>query len=1335
MVFYKKQIVCLFAAALCCISSFSYSQWIKKGGTGGLSLGESVALDNAGNVYSTGTFFCNLIFDGDTLLNNTCTDLTGIPRYDGFIVKYDENGTLQWAVQITGEKAKTLSIKGIATDNSGHCYITGSYTGSLTFGGTTITNNTALQDIFIARYLSNGTFDWVRTGFARMANSFIQSNTVAADATGNSFIAGIYKDSIIFEEDTLPPSPAQEFFFAKFDASGTYQWVQHSTGDGTGSAASINDLTIDASQHLYVAGTFQDTVVIFPGDTLRSTSGQSGIFIARYLDPPALQWVRQENVNNAAANGISLDKTYKKVLIAGQYRGTATIGTEVLTPSGSDHAAFVASYDTTGVFLWARDVRVSTGDSAATGRSVGVDPFGSVYLTGNFGRNNSSSSVTTGPLTQPGSHGYDGFVAKYDSNGTVKWLQTLGGSLNDDVRDIDVRDSSNVYIAGYFSLYARVDSMVVTNDSTGGFNSYTAELDICPYYSADITAGGPTTFCQKDSVLLTATAGIGFTYQWQKDDVNIPGATTQTLYASDSAAYRVIITNPAIPCTKYSIPLVITVNSLPDVTISKNDTTVFCTGNNVRLSAPLGNKYQWLESGNVLPPDTNFSLTVTTTGYYQVIAENSKGCKDTSSITEVMVIPYPVASITPSGKFIICQGDSVTLNSNTAPLYKYQWLKNNIVLPNDTLPVYQAKTSGIFKIRISNELGCSTTSSSADTITVISTPPATITISGNNTFCTYQSTTLIANSGIGLRYRWERNGLPLLPADTLSSYLPIASGNYSVQVSNSTGCEATSSTAAITIHPQPSATLTAGSPISICAGDSVQLNASTGAGYSYIWQRNGSVITGAASPVFYAKNTGNYRVLLTDPTGCSDTSGLLTVTINPLPAATLSALGSTSFCAGDSVELKASSGTGFIYSWKLDGTPIPGPYGTSYQAKVPGNYTVQITNTSNCTLESASIPVTVFTTPPAIITPSGTTTFCQGDSVTLEANTAPGFSYVWRKDGFTFPANTSSSLKVKNSGNYSVQVSITSTCTNTSAPIMITVKPNLKPEITINGTNISTSFFTSYQWNRNGTPIAGANNQIYEAIVNGIYTVTVENSHHCTSTADPVTVCVPAPYITTAGALLKASPGASWQWYLEDILINGATSQNYLAQTSGIYKVKVRDQSNCESYSLPVPICVPAPVITLGANNVLYSSSGVAWQWYLDEMEIPGANTQIHIAESTGSYTVRVEDFHSCESVSMPLSLSVTGLRQEMNTSGILLYPNPANNFLSISFKNQFRGIITIELLDLPGNSVLSNQISKEGYEAESGLALNGLPAGSYLVRITDETGNSSMHKLNKIHE
>ena len=149
----------------------------------------------------------------------------------------------------------------------------------------------------------------------------------------------------------------------------------------------------------------------------------------------------------------------------------------------------------------------------------------------------------------------------------------------------------------------------------------------------------------------------------------------------------------------------------------------------------------------------------------------------------------------------------------------------------------------------------------------------------------------------------------------------------------------------VTVTPLPVATITPASATTFCDGGSVVLNANSGLGLSYQWQRDSSDIPGASGSSYTATASGSYTVIVT-ANSCSKTSLAQSVTVTPLPVATITPAGATTFCEGGSVVLNANSGVGLSYQWQKDGSDIPGATGSSYTATVSGSYTVLVTANS-----------------------------------------------------------------------------------------------------------------------------------------------------------------------------------------------------------------------------------------------------------------------------------------------------------------------------------------------------------------------------------------------------
>ena len=320
---------------------------------------------------------------------------------------------------------------------------------------------------------------------------------------------------------------------------------------------------------------------------------------------------------------------------------------------------------------------------------------------------------------------------------------------------------------------------------------------------------------------------------------------------------------------------------------------------------------------------------------------------------------------------------------------------------------------------------------------------------------------------------------------------------------------------------------------------------------------------------------------------------------------------------------------GYTYSWSPGGQTTP-----SITVSTAGSYTVTATNSLGCSATSAATMVTVNTPATPVITASGSTVLCPGNSVTLTSSAAA--SYQWYLNGNALSGATSQSYLVTTAGSYTVTTTNATGCSATSAATTVTVNTPVTPVITTSGSTtfcpggsvlLNSSSATTYQWYFNNTAISGATSQSYTATGAGNYTVTTTNASGCSATSSPtlITVSTPVtPVITASGptticagssVTLTSSAATTYQWYVNNTAISGATSQSYMANNAGSYSVTTTNAAGCPATSAATFVTVNTPVtpiITAPGGTAICPGGGSV------TLAAPAGNTWIQKADFGG---------------------------------------------------------------------------------------------------------------------
>ncbi len=503
----------------------------------------------------------------------------------------------------------------------------------------------------------------------------------------------------------------------------------------------------------------------------------------------------------------------------------------------------------------------------------------------------------------------------------------------------------------------------------------------------------------------------------------------------------------------------------------------------------------------------------------------------------------------------ICSGQSLTLTTNA--ISNYSWSTGAVT----SSLVVSPTSNTVYALTATAPASCTTTRSIS--ITVSSAPPVLSISNPSTNICLGKTVSLTATGA--LSYTWTNPGVV-----NGQTFTPSATTVYTVTGSN--GCGNTVATTTITVAPL-AVTASASSTL-VCQGYTTSLSASSAVS-NYTWEPG--TIPGSVAVVAPTVNT-LYTVTATDGT-CSGTQTVFVTTkVTPVITAATSA---TAICLGDQVTLSASgAGTGGTYSW------TPGGAGSSInQAPTTSTvYFVEGTNTLGCSAQAQQLVVVNLPANLSVTAVANKTLICDGQSATLTASGASGYSWVGGPSTAGYTVTPTNALTV-----YTVNgTQSTNTCvaTKTIAVAVITPSATLSSTVSVcDGLSavLTASGATSYTWNGFSSPGGSYTTTPPATSTFTLLTLTTLGTVSCPKTYTALVIVNPNPTITVTPARPTICKGES-----NTFTATGASSYNWGTLGTGsvvvgsptatiIYTITGTDANNCEStilYSAKVNNCL-----------------------------------------------------------------------------------------------------------------------------------------------------------------
>ena len=716
-------------------------------------------------------------------------------------------------------------------------------------------------------------------------------------------------------------------------------------------------------------------------------------------------------------------------------------------------------------------------------------------------------------------------------------------------------------------------------------NAATTSITIAALPTATIAYSG-SPYCATGTATVTQTGTPGGTYTAPAGVVINAGTGDINLATSTPGTYTITYSFSSGTCTNTATTS-ITINVLPAATIAYAGSPYCATGiATVTQSGQVGGSYT-APAGVVINAATgDINLVTSTPGTYTITYAFTNGTCSNTATTSVTINALPTATISYAGSPYCATGTAtVTQTGNGGGTYT---APAGVVINAATGDINLAtSTPGTYTITYSFSNGtCSNTTTTS--ITINSLPTATIAYAGSPYCAT--GTATVTQTGIAGGTFTAPAGVVINGVTGDINLATSTPGTYIVSYTFTNGTCSNISTTSITINALPTSTISyAGSPYCATGTATVTLTGTAGGTFTAPAGVNINASTGDIN--LGTSTAGTYTITYSFSNGTCSNSTTASITINSLPAATISYTGSP-YCATGTATVTQTGTAGGVYSAPAGVIINVATGDINLATSTSGTYTITYTFSNGTCSNTTTTSITINALPTATISYAGSPYCASGTATVTQAGQAGG-SYS-STAGLNITAATGDvDLVTSTPGTYTVIYSFgNGTCSNTATT-----------SITIIALPTATISYAASPYCATGTATVTQIGQVggtYTAPAGVLINAATGDISLATSTPGTYTITYTFTNGTcsntaTTSITITALPIANIAYTAAPYCITGTATVTQTGQTGGVYTAPAGVSINAATGDIDLPTSTPGTyTITYSFSNGTCSNTSTA---------------------------------------------------------------------------------------------------------------------------------------------